>query len=353
MIVLKSNAVLSFALVLVFCLSWTDSLAKESQPFPREVNNGAICGLLCVQEVLECYGLQVPELAKLAKRKYLGDQDGSAPSDLQLAFNDYGLASSCFTGLTPRNLLFLNKSALLRVNNVATQTQHWIVFCGASSKSYLLADIPSPPYGTSESELASIWTGTAVIIGPPWESLVRVRLGWFLLDVIPPLTGPFLVLFGLQLVARSSISIWTQLVLVSIMVFMALAVRHATSGDGFVLNSHARRNIAYRFEKSSAIPRISVIDEGFSSAMFIDSRLPMSFRAGHFPGAINLPTYATRHERDQVLLGLRKDQQLVVYCQSERCSYADTVARQLILDGFTQVVILEKGWLGLKLDYMK
>ena len=53
----------------------------------------------------------------------------------------------------------------------------------------------------------------------------------------------------------------------------------------------------------------------------VDVRLPSDYRAGHIPGAINLP-----QGKWHTLAGLTKDRTAVIYCYSQTCKLAAAAA---------------------------
>lgn len=53
----------------------------------------------------------------------------------------------------------------------------------------------------------------------------------------------------------------------------------------------------------------------------VDVRLPSDYRAGHIPGAVNLP-----QGKWHTLAGLSKEQPAVIYCYSQTCKLAAAAA---------------------------
>ena len=70
----------------------------------------------------------------------------------------------------------------------------------------------------------------------------------------------------------------------------------------------------------------------------VDVRLPSDFRAGHIPGAINLP-----QGKWHTLAGLTRDRTAVVYCYSQTCKLAAAAAVEFASAGIP-VVEMEGGF---------
>lgn len=74
------------------------------------------------------------------------------------------------------------------------------------------------------------------------------------------------------------------------------------------------------------------------SITVVDVRLPSDYRAGHIPGAINLP-----QGKWHTLAGLSKDRTSVLYCYSQTCKLAAAAAVELASAGYP-VVEMEGGF---------
>lgn len=74
------------------------------------------------------------------------------------------------------------------------------------------------------------------------------------------------------------------------------------------------------------------------SVRIIDVRRPEDYRAGHIPGAINMPkgTWGNTSR-------LSRDETNIVYCYSEACHLAATAAREFAKSGYP-VMELEGGF---------
>jgi rhodanese-related sulfurtransferase len=79
--------------------------------------------------------------------------------------------------------------------------------------------------------------------------------------------------------------------------------------------------------------------------VFIDARSPSAYRAGHIPGAHNLPVSNYWTYAKDVLEGLPKDTPIITYCSGGSCLTSVTLAEALQKKyGFTDVRAFYKGW---------
>jgi rhodanese-related sulfurtransferase len=74
------------------------------------------------------------------------------------------------------------------------------------------------------------------------------------------------------------------------------------------------------------------------SITIVDVRLPSDYKAGHIPGAINLP-----QGKWHTLAGLSKDRTAVIYCYSQTCKLAAAAAVEFASAG-VPVVEMEGGF---------
>jgi rhodanese-related sulfurtransferase len=79
------------------------------------------------------------------------------------------------------------------------------------------------------------------------------------------------------------------------------------------------------------------------SGLFIDSRHPDDFIAGHIRGAINVPLHDF-DESHPILSILAPDQMLIIYCDGEDCNSSVELAKLLRASGFSNVKVFFGGW---------
>jgi rhodanese-related sulfurtransferase len=77
--------------------------------------------------------------------------------------------------------------------------------------------------------------------------------------------------------------------------------------------------------------------------VFLDARYPRDFRASHLPGAVNLPVYSGPGSRTAILDKLPTRTRIIVYCQSTGCTWAKSLASDIVLRGYQDVRLFPGG----------
>jgi rhodanese-related sulfurtransferase len=80
------------------------------------------------------------------------------------------------------------------------------------------------------------------------------------------------------------------------------------------------------------------------NAVFVDSRKPEEFAAGHIPGAVSVPLEDSRIALEELAARFSPARPLVVYCEGGDCQTSVAMARLLYDRGFRDIRILTGGW---------
>jgi rhodanese-related sulfurtransferase len=83
---------------------------------------------------------------------------------------------------------------------------------------------------------------------------------------------------------------------------------------------------------------LGLIQRRQQNIVLVDVRLPSDYRAGHIPGAVNLPKGRWENAR-----GLSPDKLHILYCYSQTCHMAAEAAVELLKQGY-QVQEMEGGY---------
>ena len=76
-------------------------------------------------------------------------------------------------------------------------------------------------------------------------------------------------------------------------------------------------------------------------ALFIDARPASQYKREYIPNAINVPYNSDNKE--SLMVGISKEENIIVYCYSKRCRQASRLADALRKMGYTQVALFEDG----------
>ncbi|MDR1480121.1 MAG: rhodanese-like domain-containing protein [Planctomycetaceae bacterium] len=75
-----------------------------------------------------------------------------------------------------------------------------------------------------------------------------------------------------------------------------------------------------------------------------DARHLRDYEYGTISGSKTLSISSSIEERQKQLLGIGKEQRIVVFCQSSGCGYSDEIAQFLKFNGYSNVVIYRGGY---------
>ncbi len=82
------------------------------------------------------------------------------------------------------------------------------------------------------------------------------------------------------------------------------------------------------------------------SHIILDARPAADFAAGHIPGSFSMPASEIEKALPQVLPLLTPAQPVMAYCSGHQCDESMELAKRLIQNGFTNVVLFADGWAG-------
>ena len=117
--------------------------------------------------------------------------------------------------------------------------------------------------------------------------------------------------------------------------------------EGFFTNRTAVEHVAVRYfqPKIATITKDEVEAEiGKAGLTIVDARYPGDYQTGHLPDAVSLPISASLTLRRQVIAEMPRGNKVIVYCQSEWCPWSHSIAADLALRGFRDVVVYPGGW---------
>jgi rhodanese-related sulfurtransferase len=300
------------------------------------------------------------DFKELLKKEYIGSPRGSSLAELKKAAEDYRIYAVAGGNLTSRAIRKSPYPIILHVKSSgkATGYDHFELFLGVEDNKAKLFDPPAPIRLVPFYELAPRWDGTGLIVSAtPIDTGVifaasRIRFmiytGTVAVIVMTVRWGRrrFILtadgmsrrgMFGLS-VAKAGI-----LAVISLMCGM---VYHFANDEGFLAHANATSSVE-KAHLANFIPKVDreqVSKLLGTGTVFVDARLTKDFEGGHLKGAINVPVDCNDMQCRRALSNVAKDADIVLYCQSEGCKFAETVAVRLMAEGFSNLSLFRGGW---------
>jgi rhodanese-related sulfurtransferase len=317
------------------------------------------CGLYCLYTAMKLAGQKI-DFRELVKPEYIGSRKGSSLAELQKAAVDNGLYAVQASKLTAAILRNCPHPVILHVKAQPTSRRydHYELFLGMENGQAKLLNPPGLLPLAPLRELAARWDGSGLII-----SKEPIQLGPIFAPARKRLAAYAAAALAIILIARWGRRWFPQMLLNSSRKLLALSVAqgaalgiaallvafiyHFATDEGFLARADATSSIQ-QAHLANFIPKINADDAGelldSSDAVFVDARYARDFEAGHLEGAISIPVDADESRFKNLTSQIGSDAQIVVYCQSAGCRFAEKVAVRLMEEGFSNVSIFKGGW---------
>ncbi len=319
------------------------------------------CGVSCLTAVFRLHGISV-KLEDIATPEYVGIPKGSSLQQLITCARDHGMHAIALKNITPQFMKDLPYPIILHVKRQVTSKKfdHYELYMGSQDGKAILFDPPNPPKLENFGILLSRMSGKGLVL-----SNNQIDLGWNIasrrLQLMAYGILAMLAVIGLRFwigkyhppptdasllkIISGSVGKAVGLLCISICVS---SLYHTLTNEGFFAESGATASIKKAYE-TSFLPKISVADVRYllkqdRDCLLIDARFASDYASGHIDGAINIPMNSSSEKRQSTLKGIGKSKQIVVYCQSASCKFAEKVAIKLMDDGFSDISIFKGGW---------
>jgi rhodanese-related sulfurtransferase len=340
----------------------TEQAASLTPGQDKELSGGPYCGIYSVYTALRCLHHDV-DFEGLVNDKYIGSPAGSSLVELRKAVEDFGAHAQAVEGLTASSLRMAESPIILHVRQPGFDSPyaHWVLFLGMEGDKARIVDPPNEvePLSIDQVMAMSDGTGLAVAEGTPnvwimsaasWAENGAVLLGAFLA------VGAVNILFSRWRKSASggrhgplaavALGASRMLALVVVAGLVGIAWRLWCS-NGRVYAPDALALVVER-HFHAALPTASLADVesavNNADVLFIDARLPRDYEWAHIPGAVNYPISAGWVDSSRLLAGIPHDRRVIVYCQSESCTWSTEVGSDIAFRGFTDVSVFHGGW---------
>ncbi|MGI6125260.1 MAG: rhodanese-like domain-containing protein [Acetivibrionales bacterium] len=351
----------------VLCLSLllmvSGSVAQETQAqTDAPERRSPHCGLYCVYALL-CAWDKPADFSDLLKAEYLGSYKGSTLSELKQAAQDNMLFAECVGRLSLSDLCHCKYPVILHVKSDSSSRNydHFSLFLGMEAGRARVFDPPETVQLIPLYELASAWDGNALIVS---AEPVNVRelfahsrkcLVFYAALAITFILAVralrhFLPYWRLATKGKIVLTMSQGGVLVVATVLFGI-LNHSVSKWGFLAHSSATAGVKEACA-GTFIAKVSCREmQGYiehRSRVIVDARLARDYEVGHVQGAISLPVDTTEEAYRATVDKIDRSEQIVVYCQSSGCRFAERIAVQLQTDGFEDVSLFPGGWVELE-----
>ncbi len=324
----------------------------------KRTSKDPYCGVSCLYTVMKLSGSEF-DFRSLLKPAYIGSYRGSSLSELEKAADDYGLYSISVFNMTSEDLGRLEHPAILHLKFDMTSMRydHFELFLGTENGKAKLFDPPNPAKLVSFRELAPRWGGKGLIVsakpidhstvfGPPRKRLMIYGLAAIIAILSIRQVRRFIqeTMLGSQNKALGLSMV--QGAALAIIALLCGMLYHFANDEGLLANANAT-TLIQQAHLANFIPKIGerkaykLLND---KAVFIDARFARDYKVGHLEGAISVPVDANDVERRKATTEIPKDADIVLYCQSSKCKFAEIVAVKLIEDGYSNISIFRGGW---------
>jgi len=310
--------------------------------------NEGYCGLYSLHAALNALGVRA-DFERMIDPSYLsGTYGGSTASDLVRLAENYGIAAVYRTRMTVADLYASQWPVILHTSTpVSPEFHHWVLFLGMDSNNLLrIYDPPRDIYTLSSAELLSQWDGKGIVVGE--VAYHRRALSGFWLNLETMSAVLMIIIVGLVITCFNVIVRYAACSIAIVAVVSALCW-HSIIDYGFFRNRYAIAIIASQYEEYEEVPfpnlTLAEVQEiiNYPKVTIIDARQPQAYARSHLPGALNIPITVTHGALRDSLAAIPIDNQIIVYCESDLCNWADAIARQFSVRGYRHVFIFRGG----------
>jgi rhodanese-related sulfurtransferase len=340
-------------------VSFGSSAAAEKD---KELSGGPYCGIYNVYAALRSYHLDV-DFEKLIDDKYIGSASGSSLAELQKAVQDFGARAQPVEGLTASSLRVAQNPIILHVRQPGFDSpySHWVLFLGMEGDKARIVDPPNEVEPLPIDQVMAMTDGTGLAVSNEAPDVwIMSAASWVENGTL--LFGAFLVVGAANilfsgwkkpksrtksgLIPRLALGAGRLITLAALAGLIGICWR-LWCGNGRLYDADALALVVDRHFHAD-VPVVSLADVAASvnkpGVIIVDARLPRDYEAGHIPGAINFPISAGWIDGSRLLAGVPRGNRVIVYCQSESCTWSTEVASDIAFRGFTNVSVYHGGW---------
>ena len=301
------------------------------------------------------------------KPKYLSSIKGSTIEDLKNAASDNGLYIKSVKNLAIEDVIrALPNPTILHVkaNSLSVEYDHYVLLIGVKDGKAQIFDPPKKISLESFTDLESRWDRVGLIVSTKpidikpllFRSKIRLTsytalallccMVYHLLFRLTRKSKFYQFLAGNNFAFKSGISVFQAAVILAA-IFIGSVMYNFLIPGGLLSPGGKVVEGMQRAYAGSFIPKVSTraIDNFIGSdRLIIDARYESDYEAGHLEGAINIPVNSSTEKASEIMDKYPKDIEMVIYCQSAGCPFAQKVALKLKDIGYENIRIYKGGY---------
>lgn len=354
--VLKIKTLLFIMIIFLPC-SKTIALSDNQSPF---------CGIYTIYAAKKILGGDAV-LKDFYKPKYVSSVKGSTIEDLKSAASDSGLYIKPIRNLAIEDVIMaLPNPTILHVkaNSLSVKYNHYVLFIDVKDGKAQIFDPPKKISLESFADLESRWDRVGLIVSTKpidikpllFRSKILLTsyaalslfccMVYHLLFRLIRKSKFYQSLAGNNFAFKSGISVF-QAVVIMVTVFIGSVMYNFLIPSGLISPGSRVVEGIQKAYAGSFIPKVSTRDIGNfigSDTLIIDARYESDYKAGHIERAINIPVNLSTKEIAEIMDKYPKDIEMVIYCQSAGCSFAQKVTLKLKDIGYENICIYKGGY---------
>lgn len=299
-------------------------------------------------------------LVDLYKPEYISSSKGSSINDLKKAAFDNGLYIKPIKNLSVEDLSrTLPNLTILHVKPdlQSKYYNHYVLFLGIQDGKAQIFNPPNRMSLVSFAEIEARWDGVGMIVSNEpidwgnvlWPSRVRYCLICaIIVGFVIAIRKLRSAIVRIKITDRKLVGLHFIQIAGLITIFVLIGfVYHFSYPSGFLVYPEAVSSIQNAYA-GSFIPKVTLGKMqpivARNNTIIMNARLKNDYDAGHIVQAVNLPINCSMEEYTQIISSLPKNKQIVLYCQSAGCKFAEKMAIRLKDNGFRNLAIIKGGW---------
>ncbi len=324
------------------------NVSSFHKAYVRSWASGNHCGLYAAAAALNAIGVK-SEPADYLRSEYISSPAGSSVMDLVRLVEAADAQVAVTHQLNGSTLYFSQYPILIHLDGSrrVERTNHWVTYLGMREGQPLIFDPPHEPQAIAFGDLLSQTSGVGIVVMPT-DAIPAFPRNWVdKVELTVWIAFVLVLLLGVKRRIDDRNLLGGFLVLFSVALLLS-AVQQAFPWSGYLNDPITIGNFSERYQTPLELDSVG-FDEveqlrSLNAVNIVDARLPADFANGHLPGAINWPVDASSVEARNATRRLDMNKPVLVYCQSEACSWGDSVGTRLSRRGFPAVKIYRGGW---------